>query len=339
MNKKLKAALIVGLIVIILAALGVALYLSQRVKMNPAGTVGNTGGNLNNGGLFCEYDGAVYFSNTHDGGSLCVMDPDEGNVRRLKAVKVRNILAGGSYLYYYQQGTSDSKSQALNQLPGLRSFDRCKLNGSDAKSMTTDFDIMITAQLVDNYLYLLTSSSNSVSFFKLKIDRSDMVELADYEINPASAADGVIYYSDTSSGYYLHALNTATDVSTVIRSEKIWYPVKEGDYVYYLDVANNYRLCRYSISMNAVQVLTEERVDCFNVGNGYVYYQKNSATEPQLKYMSAGGGESYVLAQGNYTNINMTSQYVYFQAFGDSTTTYHAPLGTSTYSEFAPKMK
>lgn len=338
MNKKLKAALIVGLIVIILIALGVVLYFSQRVKMNPAGTVGNTGGNLNNGGLFCEYDGAVYFSNTHDGGSLCVMDPDEGNVRRLKAVKVRNILAGGSYLYYYQQGTSDSKSQALNQLRGLRSFDRCKLNGSDAKSMTTDFDIMMTCQLVDNYLYFLTSSSNSVSFFKLKIDRSDMVELADYEINPASAADGVIYYNGTDSNHYLYALNTATDVPTEVWRGNLWYPVKEGDYVYYLDVANNYRLCRYSISMDVVQVLTEERVDCFNVGNGYVYYQKNSTTEPQLKYMSADGGGSYVLAEGNYTNINMTSRYVYFQAFGDNTTTYHAPLGTSTYSVFAPQL-
>lgn len=336
MNNKLKNTLIVGLIVLLLALLGVVLYFSQRVTMNPAGTVGNTGGNLNNSGLFCEYNGAVYFSNTQDGGSLCVMDPDEGNVRRLKAVKARNILAGGSYLYYYQEGTTDSKTSALNQLPGIRSLDRCKLNGSRAKSLTTDF--VITGQLVDNYLYLLTTSPNSISFYKLKIDKSDKVELADYEINPASAVDGVIYYNGTDRNHYLFALNTATDIPTEFWRGNVWYPVREGDYVYYLDVANNYRLCRYSISMDVIQVLTEDRVDCFNVGNGYVYYQKNSTTEPQLKFMSTGGGEAYVLAQGNYTNINMTSRYVYFQAFDDKTTTYHAPLGTSTYSVFAPQL-
>ena len=37
------------------------------------------------------------------------------------------------------------------------------------------------------------------------------------------------------------------------------------------DVENNYRLCRYSLSRNEVEVLTEERIDCFNVGYGYVY--------------------------------------------------------------------
>lgn len=335
MNSKVKTTLIIGLIIIILALIGVGFYFSQRVTMNPAGTVGNTGGNLNNRGLFCEYDGVVYFSNAQDGGSLCAMDPDERNVRRLNKVKVRNILAGGNYLYYFQEGVSEENTSALGQLPGVLSFVRCKLNGAGSTVLATDY--VMTGQLVNNYLYLMTTSRNSNSFYKLKIDKSDKVELADYVINPASVADGVIYYNGTDRNHYLYALNTATDVPIEFWRGNLWYPVREGDYVYYLDVANNYRLCRYSVSMDVVQVLTEERVDCFNVGNGYIYYQKNSATEPQLKFMSVNGGEAYVLAQGNYTNINMTSLYVYFQPYDDRSVTYHAPLGVSTYSEFAPQ--
>ena len=336
MNKKMKAILIAALIVIFLAALAVILYFSQRIHMNPAGTVGNTGGNLNNRGLFCEYDGVVYFSNAQDGGSLCAMNLDEGNVRRLSSVKVRNILAGGDYLYYFQEGTSEEQTSALGQLPGMLSFVRCKLNGAGSTVLTTDF--VMTGQLVDNYLYLMTTSRNGNSFYKMKIDKSDTVELTEEIINPACAVDGIIYYNGTDSNHYLYALNTANDASSEFWRGNLWYPIREGDYVYYLDVANNYRLCRYSISMNVIEVLTEDRVDCFNLGGGYVYYQKNSTTEPQLKYMSTSGGESYVLAQGNYTNINMTSRYVYFQAYGDSTVTYHAPLGASTYGVFAPEL-
>lgn len=335
MKKKFSTILTVSLIVLVSGVLAVILFLSQRVTMNPAGTVGNTGGNLNNGGLFCEYNGKVYFANSLDGGSLCVMDPDEGNVRRLKAANTRNILAGGDYLYYYQQGSSHSDSTALGQLPGVLSLVRCKLNGSGGASLTTDF--LITGQLVDNYLYLLTTSSGAVSFYKLKIDGSAKVELADYEINPACAADGVIYYNGTDSNHYLYALHTANDTVSEVWRGNLWYPVLQGDYVYYLDVANNYRLCRYSISEDVIQILTEDRVDCFNVGNGYVYYQKNSATQPQLRYMAAEGGESYVLAEGNYTAINMTSRYVYFREFNGSAT-YHAPLGSSSYSLFEPSL-
>lgn len=336
MNSKIKSTLIIALVVIILAALAVVLYFTRRVTMNPDGTVGNTAGNLNNSGLFCEYNGTVYFSNAADGGSLCAMDPDEDNVRRLNTLKVRNILAGGDYLYYFQQGTTSTQVTALNQLPGIRSFERCKLNGSGGTSLTSD--MVVTGQLVNNYLYLLANSNSHISFYKLKIDKSEQVELANYIINPACAVDGIIYYNGTVTNHYLYALNTASDVSSEFWRGNLWNPVLDGDYVYYLDVANDYRLCRYSISMDVIQVLTEDRVDCFNVGSGLIYYQKNSADEPQLKFMSVGGGEAYVLAQGNYTNINMTSRYVYFQAFGDDTTMYHAPLGSVGYSVFSPAL-
>lgn len=55
--------------------------------------------------------------------------------------------------------------------------------------------------------------------------------------------------------------------------------------------------------------------------------------------MRTDGSDNRVVAEGNYTHINMTSRYVYFQAFGDEFTTYHMPLGGSAYSVFAPAVK
>ena len=82
-----------------------------------------------------------------------------------------------------------------------------------------------------------------------------------------------------------------------------------------------------------MEVLTEERIDSFNVGYGYVYYQVNGE-EACLKCMRDDGSDSWVIAEGNYTAIHMTSQYVYFQMFGETSTWYHSPLGTWTYSSF-----
>lgn len=329
MNKTAKIILITVLCLAAVVGLGVVSTLASRVAMNPQGTVGNTAGNLNNDGLFCEYDGRVYFSNAADQGCLYSMNPDETDVRRLNQMKVRNLLAGGKYLYFYQmQSTADS---GPGQIQGLRAFCRSNLKGGDITSLTRD--VVLTGQLVDNYLYLLTRDA---SFYKLKIDKSDRVELADYAINPACARNGIIYYNGTREDHYLYALNTGSDVVSELWRGNLWYPTLDGDYIYYLDVAENYRLCRYSLSMNEVQVLTNDRVDCFNVGNGYIYYQKNDASNPQLICMLTDGTDSRVVAEGNFTHINMTSRYAYFQAFGTEDVTYHSPLGSSTCSEFAP---
>ncbi len=330
MKKEAKIVLIAVGIVLIFFAAALGMMFMGQIKMNPEGTVGNTAGNINNSGLFCEYDGRVYFSNVFDGGSLFVMNPDETGLKRLKTLKVRNILAGGSYLYYFQTGSSSSES-GPGQIQGVRSFDRCKLNGSSSASLTRD--TVVSAQLVDSYLYLLTAPRTGPLFYKIRIDKKDKVTLAEYNINPACAENGVIYYNNTQEDHYLYALNTKTEAASIVWRGNLWNPVKEGDYVYYMDVANNYRLCRYSLSQDVIEVLTHDRVDCFNVGGGYIYYQKNGA-DAQLKRMLTDGSNVAVIAEGNYTNINMTSQYVYFQPFGDETVMYHSPLGSGYYERF-----
>lgn len=334
MNTKQKGIVIgVGAALVFITLLAVLAF-SKRVSMNPEGTVGNTAGNLNNGGLFCEYDGTVYFSNAYDGGSLYAMNPDETELRRLNTLKVCNLLAGGKYLYYFQTGSA--VSSGFGQIQGMKSFDRCELNGKDSTALTKD--VVTSAQLVDNYLYLLTATSSGPSFYKLKIDNTDKTELAALSINPACVQNGVIYYNGVESDHYLYALNTANDTVSEVWAGNLWYPILSGDYVYYMDVENNYRLCRYSLSQNVIEVLTNDRVDCFNVGSGFIYYQKNS-NEPQLICMRADGTNAVVIAEGNYTHINMTSQYVYFQAFDDNTTIYHSYIGSGSCSSFTAAME
>lgn len=333
MKKEAKIVLSV-VAVILFAALLSIIALSQRISMNPEGTVGNTAGNINNGGYFCEHNGTVYFANSYEGGSLYSMNPDETGLRRLNTLKVQNILAGGKYVFYFQTGASvvSDFTQPFN----VRSFERCRLDGSNASALVRD--VVVTAQLVDNYLYLLTASNSGPLFYKLKIDNSDRTDLGSFNINPACALDGTIYYNGTDGDHYLYGLDTATDVPHVVWRSNLWYPSIEGDYVYYMDVANNYRLCRYSMSRNVIEVLTEDRVDCFNVGGGYVYYQKNGS-QPQLKCMRTDGSETKVIAEGNYTHISMTSRYVYFQEFGNDTVLYHSPLGSSSYEPFAAALE
>lgn len=327
MKQSLKAILLLFVLIAIAGVFAILGYRGRQVTMNPNGTIGNIGGNINNGGLFCEYNDTVYFANPKDGYSLYSMTVDEKNVTKLTDSEVCNILAGGDYLYYFQK---DSLDDTLGNMRISHAFFRCELDGSHAQALT--YDTVVYAQLVNNYLYMLTAQEEGPLFYKLKIDKSDKVELASYTVNPASAQGGHIYYNGTGNDHYLYSLNTATDVPTELWQGNVWYPIVDGDYVYFLDVENDYRLCRYVLSGQIVEIMTEERVDCYNVGNGYIYYQCNSQTSPALKMMRTDGSGVSTVAEGNYTNINMTSKYVYFQDFNDTTSLYHSQIGTTTYS-------
>ena len=316
---------------VILLLTGIFLLRSREKKSrfsNPPGTVGNTAGNLNNSGLFCEYDGTVYFSNSFDNGCLYTMTPDEGNIRYVSSASVQNLLAGGKYLYYFQTRTSGTGG--IENLATHYGFNRTNLKGEHAIALSQD--VVVTAQLINNYVYMVCVSPKGIAFRKVLGDGSKTTDLADYAINPSSVMDGLIYYNSLQDSHYLYTLNTETDVPREILEISMWYPIADGRYVYYMDVDHNYRLCRYSFEKEAVEVLTRDRVDCFNVGNGYIYYQKNS-TDPQLICMRTDGTDPKAIATGNYTRINMTSQYVYFQDF-ESGLLYHSRIGSDTCQVF-----
>ena len=164
--KDKKALLILIPFLLFVIIVGALAIVGDRIPDNPPETVGNTAGNLNNSGYFCEYDGTVYFANAYDSNTLYSMDPSEQNIKKLGNASVKNILAGGKYLYYYQTGASGDAG--IGALRTVRSFNRCKLNGTDVTGLTRD--PIVSAQLVGSNLYIMTSGDNGPLFYRMKID-------------------------------------------------------------------------------------------------------------------------------------------------------------------------
>lgn len=323
MKKNLKAVIIGVLFIVFIIILAIWSMQKEKVVPIPNGTVGNTPGNANNDGLFCEYNGTVYFSNPFDGGALYSMSPDESNMQKLINVKVSHINAGGEYLFYNQD--SASGASGLGYVRASHGLFRADLDGDNIVCLTKD--LLFNLQLINNHLYYLTSDSTGPFFYKLSIDGEESELLANTGWNFACAqSDGTVYYNGTETNHYLYKYDTASGANTVAWQGNIWYPVYHEGYVYFLDVSNDYCLSRYSLSEDYVEILTHDRVDCFNIAGGYLYYQKNSTEEPSLKRMTLDGENPEIIAEGNYTNINVTSKYVYFTSFANESSIYHTPV-------------
>lgn len=296
-----------------------------KIPMNSEDTVGNTAGNLNNGGLFCESDGKVYFANAYDNYSLYSMNPDETEIEKLGVNQVSSINAGGNYLYYYMQ-SGPSSGKGLGYMGRTAGIYRSTKEGKRVQCLERTYsDIM---QLCGNYLYYQAyNSKNGLRLNKIKIDKSDKTTIADYTINPASYANGRIYFNGTQEDHYLYILDTATDSMNSIWQGNVWNPVYSDGYIYYMDLSNNYGLSRYSIYDNTVEILTNDRVDFFNIYDYYIYYQTSGENSPALKRMYNDGSYLETVAEGVYENINITSDYVYFNKYNEPVPVYK----TSTF--------
>jgi hypothetical protein len=92
-----------------------------------------------------------------------------------------------------------------------------------------------------------------------------------------------------------------------------------------MDAENDYHLYRYDKSTGDISEVTDCRLDCYNITNEYVYYQKSGDT-PALCRISLDGftGEETV-ASGTFTDINVTSQYVYFRDYNNQDVFYKTP--------------
>jgi hypothetical protein len=321
-------------IVFALCILAVAIpRLKNRVKENPDDLIGNTAGNLNNGGYFCESDGVVYFANAYDEGTLYRMNSDESEIQKISKSEVAYLNVGGDYLYYYQKNSSAASS--LGFVVHMSGLYRCKTNGQNVVCL--DKSDCKSVVLAGNTLYYdkPVDGKTSLCLFRVDTNKANLQQVTDYLLNPVCTSGGLLYYNGTVENHYLYTMDTATMTESLLASCNAWYPVLYGNYIYYLDTDNDYRLCRYSLSDQSLTVLADARVDFFNLSQNYIYYQTNDENAPALMRMLLDGSSPEVVAEGIYSDINITSDYVYFHSYGADIPVYHTPAdGAVSVSDF-----
>lgn len=322
MKSNTKALLFAGILILVMTASLVISSFISRIPSNDISVTGNTGGNLNNGGLFCELDNKVYFANSYDNGHMYSMNTDQTEVTKVTSSSVSHINGAGNHLYYFMDSGSGGKGFGYV----IRTYGvyRSEIDGSHSSCLVKDG--CTTMQLVGDYLYYQRyNNQDFTKFHKIKTDKSEDFLVSDSIINPAAAHNGIIYFNGTETDHYLYALDTRTDSIGTVFEGNLWYPVYYQDYIYYMDLSSDYRICRYLLSNGTVEVLTNDRADAFNVGGSYIYYQRNDVNSPALMRMGLDGSNPEVVAEGVYTDIHITSQYVYFRDFYDEINTYCTP--------------
>ena len=118
-KKKIITISVISVLAVLLIGLIVYNSISGRLRYNNDGDVGNTTGNLHNGGYFCEYKGYVYFSNKSDANSLYRMKSDGTKIEKLHSDSVSYIQVINDYIYYVRMNETSADVVLRGQPYGI----------------------------------------------------------------------------------------------------------------------------------------------------------------------------------------------------------------------------
>lgn len=328
---------IIILLLIIAAVIGSVILInySKRIPQNPADTVGNTSGNLNNQGLFCESEGIVYFANMNDNHYLYKMNSDGSDITRVLDVPAAYINSGGDYLYFYFDDQGNAKFMGIaGNMHGI--YRLSKKSKGDMDCLDRCVSGIVT--LIGNTLYYQHYDNvEGMTLYHCSTDGKDKGLSVKSIINPACVLYGNIFYPDQDNMFYLNEYTPGASSGSLYLSERMYNPTAIQDYIYYMNVSDNYRLYRYNLLTNESVKITNDRIDTFNVYGDMIYYQRNN--DPALIAVHQDGSNPVIVAEGNYKNINCTSTYTYFMPF-ENDTVFRTPTYNAGYiEEFNPPVE
>ncbi len=337
-NKKRKrgfATIITIIIVLIVCIIAMIIKFSKKVQMNELPIFGNTTGNLNNSGLFCERDGVLYFANAYDNHSLYSYTPDNGKCKRLCDGPVKSINVDSHYIYYVREASQTEGTFGFSTAI-FKGLYRMELNGKN-KTCLYNGNVGNT-QLINNRIFF-QNYSNDYGFhlYSVGIDGKEEQEVIKEAVNPTGYFDNALYFCNTLKNHNVMKMNPDTNKKELVYEGNCYLPTIQDNYLYFMDVENNYSLAKVDLTTNEKTTLTTERLDTYNLYGDTIFYQVSDTENPCLKRMKTDGSNMEVIQSGVFHDINITNNYTYFTAYNSSTPIYRTPttgvVDVTTFTE------
>ena len=339
--KKILPFIIIVLIIVGLVVVRRVVTKLSVIPENAPGMLGNTPGNLYNGGLFCETDTGVFFSNAYDGGALYFWGND-GSMKKVAEGNITHINAAGDYIYYYTAETSSGAG--LGYVRGGRGIYRASINGKNDTILvhgTSDSVMLLGSELYYTFFGETDNKDNAeVSVQKISINGGDTQSVLEEHIVLGAAEGQTIYYGGIKEDHHLYALDTLSGVPRKVLPQNVYLPIVSGGIVYYIDITDDYKLKSCRLSDGTITTIVEERIDSYNMLGDMIYFQNCDKNGYALKRVHTDGSNMEVVFEGVTTGISCTKNYTYFTVYGADVPVYRTPtFGNVNVTTFAEALE
>lgn len=321
-------------ILTVAAILGLYLYSKGRTYYNSEEEIGNTAGNIYNGGLFCEQDDIIYFSNDYDNGSLYSMTSYGTNIKKITNDKAVFINADENYIYYVHANSTLENTSSFIKFNNNGIY-RIFHNGRNLKVLSRKPSTYL--MLKGNYLFFQRYDvEKGFSLYQCLIDTTKERRLVMKEVIPALVKDNTIYYTDTSEVQNINLMNLSSFTAHIYAEGSYLYPIFVGGYIYYIDQSDHNRLYRMNEDGSSPTLLVKNSCSTYNITNSgkYLYYQVNTSGKNRICRLNLETMKSETLQKGKYKQIHVTDNYVFFKDLDNANTYYVLADGDGNVNTF-----
>lgn len=331
--------IIIGIVVVLLLGGGIfaiTKLANPETKMNQGYVNGNTSGNLYNGGLFCEHNGVIFFSNPSDGGRLYSMDSNGNNLKKLSDDVATYINADENYVYYIRNNSGESLDF---NFVAFHKNALVRIDRDGKNTVILDTEPCLYASLIGNYIYYIHYDQLEAStLYKVRIDGEEQQQVMNEAVYTCNADGQFFYYHGMSSDGSIHRYDTVSDTSTVVYVGNSFQPiVNDGVDVYYIDGNTDCSIVHTNLNFDNPTFITTDSVDAYNVHGSTIYYQRFDENGNSALCMIKNDGTGFEeLRKGDYCDIHVTSYYVFFRDFHSGDMYYFSRTNPYVIEKFAP---
>ncbi len=321
-----------GIIILILTFAAFAVFLifailSGTTKKNPDDATGSKVGNIYNRGLFCEYDGYIYFSNPADDGTLYRMTSDCNNIKKIYTDKVRYINADEHYLYYTRVNNLLESGGSF-----LPAYDTgvFRINRTGNANLKCLVNKPAAAILLygNNIYYQQRVESKGLSFHRVGIDGSNDIELTTDPLFPSSIYDGYLFASNVEANRNLCRYTLPDLEMTTVVEGMTYFPIAVKTGIYFINV-DTYQICRTDYT-GEVKVLIDKPCCTYNISEDgrFLFYQVDRTKSNYIGVLNLETNENRLILEGDYHYLNITSKYLFFSTLDNETTYAYSTDGS-----------
>lgn len=322
-KKKGNIFIIILIFILIIGVLFMLFKFSNKVQYNNTPINGNTTGNLNNSGMVCESNGILYFANAYDYNSLYSYNPDNGKCKKLSDGPVKCINVDSHYIYFVRD-ISDSNATFGISTATFRGLYRMDINGKHKICLHSG--AIGNAQLINNKIFFQNYSNDyGYRLYSIEINGKNEKEVLQEPVNPTGYYDNALVFCNAKENHNVVKMNPETEQKETVYEGNCYFPIIQNDFLYFMDVENNYSLARVNLKTNEKTTLTTERLDTYNLYEDTIFYQVSDKDRPCLKRMKTDGSNIELVYNGIFNNINITKNYTYFTAYNNTTPIFRTP--------------